>query len=76
MFVCEVDGPDWEFTWYRNQVELQNDQVVNLEEDDPYLNVTNVAKNHQGDYSCKVKMQSRGVHSEVSNVINITVYGK
>lgn len=76
MFYCEVDGPDWEFTWYRNKDELQEDQVVSLQTEDPYLNVTNVAKNHQGDYSCQVKMESRAVHSEFSNTINIEVYGE
>lgn len=76
MFYCEVDGPEWEFTWYKNQVELQDNQVVAVDEGDPYLNISHITKDYQGDYSCKVKMDSRGVHSEFSNTINVEVYGK
>lgn len=76
MFHCEVDGPDWEFTWYRNQAELHGNEFVSLDEVDPYLNVTCVSKDCQGDYSCRVKMESRKVRSESSDAINIKVYGK
>lgn len=49
---------------------------MSLEETDPYLNITSITKHYQGDYSCKVKMDSRSVLSELSNAINIEVYGK
>lgn len=75
MFHCEVDGPEWEFAWYRNQTELQNNQVVSVDQEDPYLNITSITKDYQGDYSCEVKIESR-VRSVVSNAINVEVYGK
>lgn len=74
-FICEVNGSDWTYTWYKNKVQLQEDSVLNLEADEPYLNVTSITQAYQGGYACKVNFESR-VISGFSNTVNVTVYGE
>lgn len=73
---CQSDNPDWVFLWYRNGVQLQTDEVMTLDKDDSYLNISAAAKEHQGDYSCSVTLESRGLRSRSSNIVRIKVYGK
>ncbi|XP_035500650.2 titin isoform X1 [Scophthalmus maximus] len=68
---CEVEGSDWlTFTWYKNQQKLQTD----LDEDSPYLNITQVTQTDQGVYACKVQIAFRNVISELSNNATVIVY--
>lgn len=73
---CNVDIPDWVFVWYRNGVQLQMDDAVTLHQDDPFLNISAATEEHQGDYSCHMTLESRGLRSRNSNTVTIEVYGK
>lgn len=73
---CVFDSPDWVFVWYRNGVQLRTDEAVTVDNDDPYLNISAAAKEHQGDYSCSLTLESRGLRSQSSNIVGIKVYGK
>lgn len=74
-FFCEVDSEIYNFTWYRNNEQLQEDTVLTLYPDDPYLNITSVEQVHQGGYTCQVYSEKRS-SLEFSNTVNITVYGE
>lgn len=79
-FNCEVNSSDWTsdwtFTWYKNQEQLQEDSVMTLEAEEPYLNITSVTQANRGGYACKVHLESRRVSSGFSNTVNIIVYGE
>lgn len=72
---CYVDDPEWQFVWYRNDVQLQKNDNVEMAEYDPFLNIT-AAKEHQGEYSCSLTVNSRALSSLRSNREIIIVYGK
>lgn len=74
-FECYVDDLGWQFVWYRNGVQLQKDDNVDMADDDSFLNIT-AAKEHEGEYSCSLTISSRGLRSQLSNKEIITVYGK
>ncbi|XP_034392960.1 titin-like isoform X2 [Cyclopterus lumpus] len=69
---CEVNSPDWTITWYRNQVELQED--LQLDAVDSFLNITVITQAYEGGYACKAQLKSRKVSSGFSNPVNVTVY--
>lgn len=73
---CTIDITDWAFVWFRNGEELTEDEAVRLLDDDPLLNITAAAKEHQGDYSCRLQLESRKLKSPMSKPLRITVYGK
>lgn len=72
----QCESFDWAFVWYRNGVQLVTDKVMTLDKDDPFLNISSAAKEHQGDYSCSLTLESRGLRSRRSNIVRIEVYGK
>lgn len=72
---CYADDSGWQFVWYQNGVQLQKNGIVEMAEDDPFLNLT-AAKSHEGEYSCSLTVKSRGVSSQRSNIEKISVYGK
>lgn len=74
-FTCEVDGSDWTFTWYKNEGQLQEDSVMVLDAEEPYLNITSITQAYHGGYACQVHFESR-VRSGFSNTVNVTVYGE
>lgn len=67
---------DLTFTWYRNKEELLGDSVVFLDPSDSSLNITAIERAHQGGYTCQIHLESSKVKSELSNTVNITVYGE
>ncbi|XP_073326373.1 hemicentin-1 [Pagrus major] len=73
-FGCEVDSPDWAFTWYRNQVQIKGDPYLSPDRDEPYFNITSITQDYQGGYACKAHLETRGVISEFSNTVDIIVY--
>lgn len=77
-FFCDGDTEnfDWIFTWYRNNEQVQDDSVVVLDQLDSTLNITAIGRAHQGGYACQIHLESRNVKSELSNTVNITVYGE
>lgn len=76
--LCDVDTGNSDFivTWYRNKEQLEDDSVVVLDPDDTSLNITAIRRAHQGGYTCQIHLESRNVKSELSNTVNITVYGE
>lgn len=73
---CLFESRDWAFVWYRNGVQLVMDEVMTLDKEDPFLNISSAAKEHQGNYSCGLTLESRGLRSRRSNIVRIEVYGK
>lgn len=75
---CDADTGifDLTFTWYRNKEQLQDDSVVVLDQMEPTLNITAIGRAHQGGYACQIHLESRTVKSELSNTVNIAVYGE
>ncbi|KAG7463221.1 immunoglobulin superfamily member 1-like [Solea senegalensis] len=66
--LCEVHGPDWSYTWYKQQQKLQ------LDVSEPSLNITEVTNADAGVYTCKVHLESRNVISSFSNGQTVVVY--
>lgn len=75
-FSCEVDSPDWTFTWHKDQEEIDDYLVPSLDPKKSFLNITLITEEEQGRYACKVHLKSRTVSSEFSNSEVITVYGE
>ncbi|XP_034551723.1 titin [Notolabrus celidotus] len=73
-FSCEVGNSDWTFTWYKNNRKLQDDYPLTLDDEGTLLNITSVAKLHEGEYACKAELESRAVSSGFSNTVAVTVY--
>ncbi|XP_075878642.1 hemicentin-2 isoform X3 [Nelusetta ayraudi] len=71
---CLFESRDWAFVWYRNGVQLVMDEVMTLDKEDPFLNISSAAKEHQGNYSCGLTLESRGLRSRRSNIVRIEVY--
>lgn len=72
---CNSDSNEWSIVWYRNGVQLQNDDTLEMAEDDPFLNIT-AAKEHEGVYLCSLTWNSRKLSSQQSKTARIKVYGK
>lgn len=73
--LCYGGSIDWSFIWYRNGVQLQKGDAGEWAVDDPFLNIT-AAKEHEGEYSCSLTLDSRAPSSQRSNTAIIKVYGK
>ncbi|XP_041860410.1 obscurin [Melanotaenia boesemani] len=71
---CEVSSPEWTFTWYKDKNQLQKDSVLTINEKGTLFSITSVSQTHQGQYSCKAHLKSRGVDSEFSNTVDLKVY--
>lgn len=72
---CEVDSPDWVFTWYKDGYEVQEDAVLTPEQEG-LLNITWASEAYQGLYACKAHHETRHVSSGFSNTANVTFYGE
>lgn len=75
-FECKVDGPDWTFTWYKNQVHINVDPYLPSDREEPYFNITSITQDYKGGYSCKAHLERRGVSSGFSNTVDVEVYGE
>ncbi|XP_030278896.1 obscurin [Sparus aurata] len=73
-FECKVDGPDWTFTWYKNQVHINVDPYLPSDREEPYFNITSITQDYKGGYSCKAHLERRGVSSGFSNTVDVEVY--
>lgn len=74
--LCDAEGDDWSYVWYRNGVQLRgDDDGLEWAEDDSYLNFT-ASNKHEGEYSCILKSDSRKLSFQRSNGVKIKVYGK
>ncbi|KAM8754905.1 hemicentin-1 [Acanthopagrus schlegelii] len=73
-FECKVDSPGWTFTWYKNQVHIQDNPFLPLDKMKPYFNITSITQAYKGGYSCKAHLEHRGVSSGFSNTVDVEVY--
>ncbi|XP_034028369.1 carcinoembryonic antigen-related cell adhesion molecule 5 isoform X2 [Thalassophryne amazonica] len=71
---CEVNGPDWTFTWHKNAAILHPDSSIILSQGGSLLTIPSVDLTHQGLYECKAQHKSRQISSGFSNPTSITVY--
>ncbi|CAG6021479.1 unnamed protein product [Menidia menidia] len=67
-FRCEVNGTEWTYSWYKNNEKLHEEQSL--------LTISSVDHTHEGQYSCKTHLKSKGVESESSNTVDVKVYTK
>ncbi|XP_061592055.1 obscurin [Cololabis saira] len=67
-FSCEVSSSGWTFTWYKDEVKLDDERSL--------LSIASVSQSHQGEYSCKANLAPRGVSSDFSNTSTVKVYEK
>ncbi|XP_039904018.1 basement membrane-specific heparan sulfate proteoglycan core protein-like isoform X2 [Simochromis diagramma] len=74
-FHCRVvsSTPGWTFTWHRNKQQLQNNPVEIINGDGSSLKITSVRQTHEGSYTCKAHLTSRGVNSGFSSEVMIQV---
>ncbi|XP_071332393.1 cell adhesion molecule CEACAM5 isoform X2 [Trachinotus anak] len=67
-FSCNVDDPNWTYTWYKNE------QKLDRRDEDENITITSVTQTDQGDYACKAHLKFRPVSSGFSNRMNVIVY--
>ncbi|KAM6924864.1 hemicentin-1-like [Xenentodon cancila] len=63
---CDVSKSGWVVAWYRDKQKLD----VNGE----HLDITSASQSHQGEYSCKAVLMSRGISSHLSNTATVKVH--
>ncbi|XP_062283587.1 titin isoform X2 [Scomber scombrus] len=73
-FSCNVSGSsDWTFTWHRDGNKVQ-DPDPNLSFAGPLLTIT-ASRAYAGNYACKGHHKTKGVDTELSNLIELNVEG-
>ncbi|KAM3617505.1 uncharacterized protein V6R79_007280 [Siganus canaliculatus] len=71
---CQMKNTlEWTYTWYKDEQEVQVNDVVHLEQSTATLSI-NAAISSRGNYKCSGKLRGRSVYSPRTSELQLSVY--